>query len=369
MLAGWVTTEIGPPALGGLRPDAHRRRGHPGGDRRRGRDLARGLRDRLRADLPGRRLLHGAAGAATGRSRRSRRRRATGQRVGRARRGRSRRPMRRSSPRSERRWPSSALDLTVAWAGIIVLAVVMYVLLDGFDLGVGILFPFAPSDEDRDLMMTSVAPIWDGNETWLVLGGAGAVRRLPAGLRGDPLGHLPAAPDHADRADPARRRVRVPLQGGPRAATSGTRRSTTARCSRPSPRAWCSAPSSRASRSRAATSRAACSTGCTPFALLTGRRAGRGLRAARRHLADLEAPRARCRPGRAAGAAAPARGARRSSAWSASGRRCSTPAIAARWFSWPNLALPLAGAAGHRARRLRPLPRGRAAARACCRSC
>ena len=71
------------------------------------------------------------------------------------------------------------IDLPMAWAGIIVLAVVMYVLLDGFDLGVGILFPFAPSHEDRDLMMTSVAPIWDGNETWLVLGGAGLFGAFP----------------------------------------------------------------------------------------------------------------------------------------------------------------------------------------------
>ena len=55
----------------------------------------------------------------------------------------------------------------------------MYVLLDGFDLGVGILFPFAPSDQDRDLMMTSVAPIWDGNETWLVLGGAALFGAFP----------------------------------------------------------------------------------------------------------------------------------------------------------------------------------------------
>ncbi|MCC2662819.1 MAG: cioB [Geminicoccaceae bacterium] len=75
--------------------------------------------------------------------------------------------------------PELAIDLTIAWAGIIVLAVVMYVLLDGFDLGVGILFPFAPSDGDRDLMMTSVAPIWDGNETWLVLGGAGLLGAFP----------------------------------------------------------------------------------------------------------------------------------------------------------------------------------------------
>ncbi len=71
------------------------------------------------------------------------------------------------------------IDLTLAWAGIIVLAVVMYVLLDGFDLGVGILFPYAPGDQDRDLMMTSVAPIWDGNETWLVLGGAALFGAFP----------------------------------------------------------------------------------------------------------------------------------------------------------------------------------------------
>ncbi len=71
------------------------------------------------------------------------------------------------------------VDLTVAWAGIIVLAVVMYVLLDGFDLGVGILFPYAPGDLDRDVMMTSVAPIWDANETWLVLGGAALFGAFP----------------------------------------------------------------------------------------------------------------------------------------------------------------------------------------------
>ena len=55
----------------------------------------------------------------------------------------------------------------------------IYVLLDGFDLGIGILFPFARSDEDRDLMMTSVAPVWDGNETWLVLGGGGLFAAFP----------------------------------------------------------------------------------------------------------------------------------------------------------------------------------------------
>jgi cytochrome d ubiquinol oxidase subunit II len=63
--------------------------------------------------------------------------------------------------------------LPVIWAGLIGTAVAMYVVLDGFDLGIGILFPFARSDSQRDQMMRTVAPFWDGNETWLVLGGGG----------------------------------------------------------------------------------------------------------------------------------------------------------------------------------------------------
>src|SRR5438874_6112000 len=69
--------------------------------------------------------------------------------------------------------------LPVIWAAIIGLAVAMYVILDGFDLGVGILFPFAESEHQRDQMMNSVAPFWDGNETWLVLGGAGMMVAFP----------------------------------------------------------------------------------------------------------------------------------------------------------------------------------------------
>jgi cytochrome d ubiquinol oxidase subunit II len=67
----------------------------------------------------------------------------------------------------------------MVWAGLLAVAVFMYVLLDGFDLGVGILFPFAETDEDRDVMMNSVAPVWDGNETWLVLGGGGLFAAFP----------------------------------------------------------------------------------------------------------------------------------------------------------------------------------------------
>jgi cytochrome d ubiquinol oxidase subunit II len=63
--------------------------------------------------------------------------------------------------------------LPVIWALLIATAVGLYVILDGFDLGIGILFPFARKEEERDTMMNSVAPFWDGNETWLVLGGGG----------------------------------------------------------------------------------------------------------------------------------------------------------------------------------------------------
>lgn len=70
--------------------------------------------------------------------------------------------------------------LPLIWAALIGVAVALYVILDGFDLGVGILFPFARDEKDRDRMMNSVAPFWDGNETWLVLGGGGLWVAFPA---------------------------------------------------------------------------------------------------------------------------------------------------------------------------------------------
>ncbi|MCA1403896.1 cytochrome d ubiquinol oxidase subunit II [Ensifer sp. IC3342] len=70
-------------------------------------------------------------------------------------------------------------DLPLIWAAIIAFAVLAYVVLDGFDLGVGILFPLFPEKHDRDVMMNSVAPVWDGNETWLVLGGGGLMAVFP----------------------------------------------------------------------------------------------------------------------------------------------------------------------------------------------
>jgi cytochrome d ubiquinol oxidase subunit II len=71
------------------------------------------------------------------------------------------------------------VDLAFVWAGLIAFAVLAYILLDGFDLGVGILFPFVKGEANRSLMMNSVAPVWDGNETWLVLGGGGLFAVFP----------------------------------------------------------------------------------------------------------------------------------------------------------------------------------------------
>jgi len=72
-----------------------------------------------------------------------------------------------------------SLDLPLFWAVVIAITVLMYVMLDGFDLGIGILFPFADTAADRDVMMATVAPVWDGNETWLVLGGTGLIAAFP----------------------------------------------------------------------------------------------------------------------------------------------------------------------------------------------
>jgi cytochrome d ubiquinol oxidase subunit II len=73
----------------------------------------------------------------------------------------------------------AAYWLPLISAGVIGLAVAMYVVLDGFDLGIGILFPYFPSETERDQLMNSVAPFWDGNETWLVLGGTALFVAFP----------------------------------------------------------------------------------------------------------------------------------------------------------------------------------------------
>lgn len=71
------------------------------------------------------------------------------------------------------------MDLALIWAAILAFAVLAYVLLDGFDLGVGILFPFLGGRDERSLAMNTIAPVWDGNETWLVLGGGGLFAVFP----------------------------------------------------------------------------------------------------------------------------------------------------------------------------------------------
>ncbi len=71
------------------------------------------------------------------------------------------------------------IDLTVVWAFLIAFAVAAYVVMDGFDLGIGILFPRFRVGPERDQAMNAIAPVWDGNETWLVLGGGGLLAAFP----------------------------------------------------------------------------------------------------------------------------------------------------------------------------------------------
>lgn len=74
---------------------------------------------------------------------------------------------------------TEVLDFVPLWTLILGLAVFFYVLLDGFDLGVGMLYGFAPDGPTRNTVMNSIAPIWDGNETWLVLGGIALLAAFP----------------------------------------------------------------------------------------------------------------------------------------------------------------------------------------------
>jgi len=70
-------------------------------------------------------------------------------------------------------------DLATIWAFLIAVAVFAYVVLDGFDLGIGIIFPAFAVGKERDSTMNAIAPVWDGNETWLVLGGGGLMAAFP----------------------------------------------------------------------------------------------------------------------------------------------------------------------------------------------
>jgi cytochrome d ubiquinol oxidase subunit II len=71
------------------------------------------------------------------------------------------------------------MDLVATWALLVSFALLAYVVLDGFDLGIGILFALGRDKQERDVMMNTIAPVWDGNETWLVLGGGGLLAAFP----------------------------------------------------------------------------------------------------------------------------------------------------------------------------------------------
>ena len=102
---------------------------------------------------------------------------------------------------------SMGIDLPLIWAIIIGFGLMMYVIMDGFDLGIGILFPFIHDRHDRDTMVNTIAPVWDGNETWLVLGARGIAGGIPACLFRHPERALSAAGPDAWGVNLARRRV------------------------------------------------------------------------------------------------------------------------------------------------------------------
>ena len=163
----------GAPALHRLRRPAHGRLRFAG-DRRQGAHLAHSLRACLWRRVRRRRLLHRAAHCP----------RAGSNAAGAA--GRGSRPIASAhGSGGEPMTPGTEMTeflpviLPLVWGAILAFAVFLYVLLGGYDLGLGVLFPLAPSHEDRDAMMGSVSPFWDGNETWLVLGGGGLLAAFP----------------------------------------------------------------------------------------------------------------------------------------------------------------------------------------------
>ena len=105
--------------------------------------------------------------------------------------------------------PRRRIAVVMFWVAILAVSILLYVLLDGFDLGVGMLFGLTRDEKRRRAMMSAVAPIWDGNETWLVVAGGGALGRFSGRLCDASVGVLSAAAADAGGADPARRRVRI----------------------------------------------------------------------------------------------------------------------------------------------------------------
>ena len=159
-----------------------------------------------------------------------------------------------------------SVDFALVWAGILAFAILAYVVLDGFDLGVGMLFPFFRDPHDRDRMMNSIAPVWDGNETWLVLGGGGLFAAFPLAYAVVmpalyiPLTAMLIGLIFRGVAFEFRARAREPVN------FYGTGPSRPARPSRPSRRASCSAVSCKASPSPDAPTAAGRGIGSRPSA-------------------------------------------------------------------------------------------------------
>ena len=219
VLAGWITTEVGRQPYTDLRSPAHRRL------RLAASRLPRRCRLRCIAFIVVYFIVFGAGivyilrlMAARARHRRARHR----ERHADARRRHHAR-CRRSPTRRDGKHGGllHAFDLAFIWAGLIAFAVLAYVLFDGFDLGIGILFPCFATETERDEAMNSVAPVWDGNETWLVLGGGGLMAAFPLAY----AVVLPAlyAPLIAMllALDLPRRRLRIPLSQRPAQAALG----------------------------------------------------------------------------------------------------------------------------------------------------
>ncbi len=228
------------------------------------------------------------------------------------------------------------LDFVPMWTLILGLAVFFYVLLDGFDLGVGILYNFADGKDARNLLMNSIAPIWDGNETWLVLGGIGLLAAFPLAFAiilpavYFPILVMLLALVFRGVAFELRFRDAEHRTFWDHAFGYGSAAATFAQ-------AWCWAPSSRASRSRDGNFSGGSFDCITPFSLFTGLALlfGYGLLGAGWLILKLEG-------------ALQAR-ARRQARFCFLGTLAAVgivslwtplldPDIAHRWFAWPNIA-------------------------------
>ena len=173
VIAGWITTEVGrqPFTIYGLH--AHGRVGLTAGGAR-GRRLAGRLRHRLFRGVRHGQLVPAEAHVTRAAAARARAR----ERAGACRRHHAGAGASTAAPARSPPWLTARCS-RIVWAAILAFAVFMYVVMDGFDLGIGVLFPVFGVGKERDTAMNSIAPVWDGNETWLVLGGGGLLAAFP----------------------------------------------------------------------------------------------------------------------------------------------------------------------------------------------